>query len=398
VTVLQIHNFYRWLAGEDEAVRATSSLLIRNGIDVREIFRDSRTVAGGVGERIALAARSVWSRSAYREVRNIISETGPDVAHVHNVYPMLSPAVISACADSGVPVVMTCHNYRLLCPTAGVFRNGEICTKCTGAGGELWCVAHNCRGSLAESTAYAVRSAAARTRGTFVDGVTRYITPSRFTARAIERIGIPEDRIDVVPCMIPRGEDPPPSRQPGDYVAFAGRLCEEKGVHVLLRAAARTPDIPFLIAGSGPLDEECRGLAPGNVGFVGRLDATALADFYRGARMVVVPSLWYETFGIVPAEAMSHAVPVVASRFGALEELVLDGETGLLFERGSDLELAAKVTELWARPDRCIQMGARGRAKVVSECSEEAHLQGLLAAYGRAMEGIRGNGRVRRSA
>lgn len=388
LTVLQLHNYYRWGGtGEDDAVRATCALLRARGVRVHEVTRNSREVRDGLGRRLALAASGVWSRTAQAEVEDVVRAVRPDIAHVHNVYPMLSPSVIAACARMGVPVVMTCHNYRLICPTGGVFRDGQICTKCTGAGGEAWCVVHNCRGRITESAAYALRSASARWRGTFATAISRYMTPSRFTAGVLEGAGIPGARIDVVPCMVPvqpasarRGE-----RDAGDYVAFAGRLSEEKGLDLLLRAAASLPAIPFRVAGDGPLREQLEREAPANVAFDGYLQPAALAAFYRRARLAVVPSLWYETFGLVPAEAMSHGVPVVASRFGALPELVTDNETGLLFRRGDAADLGAKIASLWEQPGRCTVMGSRGRASIAARCSPDAHLAGLLTTYRRAM-------------
>jgi glycosyltransferase involved in cell wall biosynthesis len=227
----------------------------------------------------------------------------------------------------------------------------------------------------------------------FTGTIGRYIVPSRFAGTVLLRAQVPANRIDVVPCMVaaPRS---PASAQAGEYIGFAGRLADEKGVGVLLRAAAMMPTVPFRIAGDGPLRNELSATAPPNVSFASHLEGDALSEFYRGARIIVVPSLWYETFGIVPAEAMSHQVPVVASRIGALEELVVDRVTGLLFDRGDAADLVRKIAALWPHPELCREMGRRGRAKIASECGEDSHATGLLASYRRAVFGHTRDARI----
>ncbi len=386
--VLLVNNFHRQGGGSDDAVRATAQILREAGHEVAEFTVDSGEIRAGVGGRIRAFGSGIYSGSSVRSIRAMIEESRPDVVHVHEVYPLLSPWVLPPCHSSGIAVVMTCHDYRLTCPVATHYSGGRLCTDCLDHS-ELRCCLNNCRGNIAESVAFAARSAVARLSNVVIDNVDVFVTATDF-ARSwlIEHRGILPNQIETVPYSIsvPEGASDP-SR--GEYVAFAGRFVEEKGIDVVIEAC-RLARLPLRLAGDQTV---MPGLeAGGDVEFTGLLDSMSLASFYRGARMVVVPSTWFETFGIVAGEAMGHGVPVVASRIGALSEVVDDGVTGLLFDPGNAHDLATKLRELWDQPDRCNELGAGGRQKVIREYSPELHYHGLIGAYTKAVE-MRGRGR-----
>jgi glycosyltransferase involved in cell wall biosynthesis len=221
------------------------------------------------------------------------------------------------------------------------FREGAVCEECRG-GREYRCAVNNCRGSLQESTAYALRGWVANRLGLFKNNVTRFVAISAFLKDFLVAEGIPAGRIDVVQNAITLPATPAQAGA-GSYMAFCGRLSEEKGIPILLEAARQNPDIPIRIAGTGELREALERDAPANVRFLGQLDRNALAAHYRGARAQLVPSVWHETFGLVAAEAMGHGIPVIASRMGGLQGLFVDGESGLLFAPGDAQNLAAKM-------------------------------------------------------
>lgn len=236
----------------------------------------------------------------------------------------------------------------------------------------------NCRGSRAESTAFSARSMLARALGLFSRHVAMYLTPTQFTADWLTaHCAIPANRTAVIPCVI---DLPPDTVDPsaGAYVAFAGRFVEEKGVSVALEAA-RLAGLPIRLAVDGLNCPDPASSAL--VTFVRTASRGELANFYRGARCFVMPSIWFETFGIVVAEAMSHGIPVLASRIGALAETTRDGVSGLLFEPGNARDLAEKMTLLWNDGELCRRLGLGGRAQVVEQCSEQRHTELMLAAY-----------------
>jgi len=381
--VMQVHNRYRLRGGEDAMLESTLAALERRGIEASLFEKSSQAVGPSLVGKMHAFASGVYSRSAAREMSERLADARPDVVHVHNLYPLLSPSVLGACRRAGVPVVMTCHNYRLICPIGVLYRRGAACERCAG-GREYWCVLRNCRDRLDESVAYALRNAVARVAGLYKRNVTCYVAVSEFLKRRLVEAGFPADRIDVVPNIVsvPEGSADPPR---GEYVAYVGRLTAGKGVTKLLEAVRMLPDVPFRLAGEGELARRVREEAPPNLSATGLLSNTELADFYAGARFLVVPSDWYETFGLVAAEAMVRGVPVIASRSGGLPEVVEDNVTGVLFERGDAADLAAKIARLWNDPALCRRMGQAGRARVVREYNEEAYYDRLMAVYRKAI-------------
>jgi glycosyltransferase involved in cell wall biosynthesis len=281
---------------------------------------------------------------------------------------------------------MTCHNYRLTCPVfSHVDSRGEPCERCLG-GHEYWCLFRNCRGDRLESAAFALHNVAARRLGLFSAGVDLYLVPSRFAKAHFTRAGFSAGSIEVLPHPLPVAET---ARQvpAGEYLAFAGRLSREKGLGTLLAAAASTPEIPIVIAGDGPLLPELTVRATPNVRFLGWLDPAALRDFYGRARALVVPSKCFETFGVAAAEAMNHGIPVIASRIGALAELVGDGVGGLLFEPGDPRDLAARMQILWSDEALALRLGRQARSQVRRLCDEGNYVERLLGFYDRAVRG-----------
>jgi glycosyltransferase involved in cell wall biosynthesis len=219
----------------------------------------------------------------------------------------------------------------------------------------------------------------------FHDNVSVLIVMTPFGKEKLLQAGFREDQIAIVPNPVSiRDTVPEPSE--GKYVAFAGRVNPEKGVDVFLAAAARMPDIPFKIAGDGTVLSEMKARATDNVEFLGRLGFDDLLAFYRRSRVLVVPSLWFESFGMVVVEAMALGVPVVASRIGGLPYVVDDGVTGSLFEPGNPDDLVRQVRRLWDDPQLCNRMGRAGQQKVMREYTEDAYFHNLMVVYQTAIQ------------
>ena len=382
--IVQVHNRYRYEGGEIDVFLSTFDLLKRNGINVDLLEKKSEGLDSTWFHKLNAFISGIYSFSAAREMNQMISQNRPDLVHIHNLYPLLSPSVLVSCRRAGIPVVMTCHNYRLICPVATLFSDGKICERCVD-GKEYWCVLKNCRGNFSESVAYAIRSIFARSLGLFKKNVTIYIAVSEYVKNRLVSSGLNKDLITVIPNMvnIPKSNGEPAN---GKYVAYIGRISEEKGIKTLLAAASRRSNMQFLLAGNGPLLPAYKRCAPKNANFVGGLNKQQLSSFYREARFIVVPSEWYETFGLVVVEAMSHGLPVIASRIGGLPELVEDGVTGLLFEPGNSEELSSKMKHLWDNPDLCKKMGQAGREKAIREYNKNIYYKRLIAAYKKAVD------------
>jgi glycosyltransferase involved in cell wall biosynthesis len=358
-------------------------LLRREGHEVCVFERSSKDIRGLTGKMRALT-EGVYSISARKAVALLLAAERPDVVHVHNLYPLISPSVLVACREAQVPVVMRCPNYRLTCPISYHFRKGAVCELCCG-GREYWCVLKNCRDSVPESVGYALRNAVARKWRLFWDNVTLYVPPTEFVKRRAVDAGLPAERIVVVPNMISAPDSGTEASGDGEYIAYAGRISPEKGIATLLASVRRT-GLPVRLAGDYSGMPEIVKTAPASAKFIGHLNRNQLNGFYRDARFLVVPSVWFEPFGLVVAEAMSRGLPVIASKMGGLPEIVEDGVTGLLFEPGNAEDLAEKMQLLWGSPNMCRQMGMAGREKAIREYSEDVYYKRLMVVYKKAIQ------------
>jgi glycosyltransferase involved in cell wall biosynthesis len=382
VKVLQVYNQHRGGGGSDNARDETIRLTTESGIETRVFCRDSRDITAGVGGNLRAFAAGIYSGEAVAALSRELENFKPDVVHAHELYPLISHWVLPACRKANVPVVYTCYDFRLTCPIATHYNGHGICHKCAERG-EHWAVINNCRANLAESAAYGLRNFITRRFRLVTDNVSHFTVLGEFSRDwLVNEVGIAGNRITVISCVIELPASAVDDPASGQYVGFAGRFADEKGVEVLLEAARRA-NLPVKLAGDATDHPAIR--QGDRVECVLTRSREELAAFYRGARMLVVPSIWYETFGIVAGEAMSHGIPVVASRLGALQQTVTDNVTGLLFETGSVEDLAAKMTRLWTDDGLCRILGKAAREKVRTEFSPEVHVNGFLHAYERAI-------------
>lgn len=381
--VLLVHNSYGAHSGEEVVVDRQEQLLGGRGDAVMRFARSSHGLRYSRAAQVRAFFAAFGSRDVLDEFRRLLRSFQPDIVHVHNLYPWISPAILPVCREHGVPVVMTVHNYRLLCPNGLMFTHGEICERCATSG-EHWCVLRNCEGQMGKSVGYASRNFVARQRRWYLDNVDRFAVLTGFQRDKLVAAGFPQDRID----LLPNTAEPPAhdaSDSLGGQVGFVGRVSQEKGVSVLVDAMRGLGDIRCSVAGEFHRQPELPIDAPSNVAFLGMLDKQGLQAFYRDLRMIVAPSICYEGFPMAIVEAMAHGKPVIASRIGGIPEIVDDGVTGLLFEPGNADDLADKIRYLWDRPELCRQMGTAGREKVLREYSEDRYYERLMAIYEDAM-------------
>jgi glycosyltransferase involved in cell wall biosynthesis len=318
--ILQVHNRYRQLGGEDGVVAAEAALLRQNGHEVVEHFASNPNGAGAAAS-LALAP---WNPASARAMRKAVRESAPDVAHVHNTWFTLSPSVLGALHQSRIPVVMTLHNYRLVCVNALVFRDGKPCTDCVGRS-PLPGVRHRCyRDSALQSAAAAATLSFNRLRGTWVNSVDRFIAPSRGLRDTLVAGGLPAERFIVRPHSV--SDAGPRTRPPSSSstVLYVGRVSDEKGVDVLLDAwaRARPHDLELLVVGDGPRREDLERRAIDGVRFAGWLPHEEVREIMLGSRALVFPSVCFEVFPMTLVEAMSAGLPVIASAHGGSAEIV----------------------------------------------------------------------------
>jgi glycosyltransferase involved in cell wall biosynthesis len=371
--VLVVHNRYRIHGGEERAVDLQVAALRRAGVPHATFFRDSAEAG-----RVRAARSLVRGGEAPDEVGAAVRDAGAQIAHFHNMHPLLGSRALAAARGEGAKVVMHLHNFRLFCAIGVCFRMGEPCFRCHGR----WTapgLALNCRGSVPEAAAYAYALSAHQPD--VFENVDRFVTPSDYAARQLEKLGLPEGRTDVVPHYI--GTTAFTDRSLADRGQFAlafGRLAPEKGFNCAIDAAA-IADVPLRIAGEGPAERDLaqqieRLSAPAEL--CGKVPPEKLRDLLRRAALVLVPTTGNETFGFAALEAMAAGVPVIAARSGALPEIV--GEDACV-PRGDALAMAARMRELWDDPRRRVDEGDAAIQRARERFSEEAYVRRLLALY-----------------
>ncbi|MGW7267537.1 glycosyltransferase [Streptomyces sp. NPDC054842] len=391
--VLVVHNHYASAqpSGENKVVGQETELLRAAGHRVEVFERRSDDIAAmSLLAKAGVPLRVPWNPAVRRELAARLRADRPDVVHVHNVFPLLSPAVLAACADAGVPVVATLHNYTQICPPGTLQRDGLPCTECVGST-PLPAVRHGCyRGSRPATVPLAVSLSVNRRR--WWSGVDRFLCISAAQREVLVRGGMPPERLAVKHNFVPEPDDV--RTGPGEHLLYLGRLAEAKGVRLLMAAwdeitADGGPGVPLVIAGTGPLEREVTAWAAGrdDVRYAGLLDTAESRKAVARSVAVVAPSTWLEAFGLVVVEAMAAGVPTVAAGHGAFVELVEDGVTGLLHRPGEAASLAACLRRVTAGPDLNGEMGRAARRRYERDFGPAVGLKRLEEEYRTAIAG-----------
>jgi glycosyltransferase involved in cell wall biosynthesis len=385
-----VHNEYGKVSGEEVAVNHLAALLEEKGHHVIRFSRGSAEIRQKALGQLQACLAGVYNPFSRRAFARMLDSTGPEIVHVHNLYPFISASILPECTKRNVPVVMTLHNFRIVCPNALLMRDGRVCHECLG-GREWRCAWHNCEHSLPKSVGYAARTAFARRSGWFRAHVSRFICLTAFQRDIYAREGFPAERMAVIPN--PGGlirdsrfeiRDEDDSRfeiRDSNYVGYVGRVSPEKDVPTLLAAARLLPDIPFKVAGDFWRMRDLVRQAPVNVKFLGHLDAPRLSEFYRDMRLMAFTTLCYEGFPMALVEAMAKGIPIVCARIGGLPEIVEDGHTGLLYEPGNADQLAGCIKQLWDDQKLSERLGEAGRQKARTQYSDESIYKQLMNVY-----------------
>jgi glycosyltransferase involved in cell wall biosynthesis len=385
VNVLVVHNRYRERGGEDRVVALESALLERYGHTVVPYIVDNRDIDSV--PKTALPLLTIWNSKTVDAVKLLIELARIDVVHVHNTLPLVSPSVYYAARREGIPVVQTLHNYRLFCASAQCVRDERPCTACLGAAVPWPAIRHACyRGSRVATLAVSAMLVAHRALGTWQSAVDTYIAPTDFARRLLIAAGLPAGRMIVKPHFV--DPDPGAGAHRGDYLLYVGRLSNEKGVQTLLDAWTRRPGLPPLtIVGDGPLAPVVATASAqmNNVTWLGAQPPDAVQRLMQEARGVVFPSITFETFGQVIAEAFATGTPVIASDGGAARALVDHGRTGLLFRSGDPVSLATQAAALAADARGWEAMGSAARAQFEERFTAAANYRALFGIYSAAI-------------
>jgi glycosyltransferase involved in cell wall biosynthesis len=379
--ILSVHNSYQTPGGEDQVFAQEVDLLRSHGHRVL-LYQASNDQVNGVSS-LVLLENTIWNKQIHEELSALMRRERPDIVHVHNTFPVISPAVYYAANAEGIPVVQTLHNYRLLCPTATLFRDGHVCEECVTKRIPWPGVLHACyRGSRLATAASAAMLATHNYKQTWNKAVSAYIALTDFARGKFIEGGIPAEKIFVKPNYLQT--DPGRGDGRGNYALFVGRLTAEKGISTLLEAWRQIDhELPLQIAGDGPMAgevEKASGELEG-VSWLRWLPRADILERMKNASVLVLPSTWYEGFPMILAEAFAVGLPVIASNLGSMSSVVDHLRTGLHFEPANASDLVEKVRWLLTHPVEATLMRAQARKEYESKYTSQQNYAQMMRIY-----------------
>ena len=389
MVILVAHNLYQQPGGEDIVAAQEINLLRSAGHEVVEYYRFNSDINSiGIANKAKIATRTLWASQSTKDFRQLIAQKKPDIAHFHNTFPLISPSAYFSCQQAGIPVIQTLHNYRLLCPAAIFYRDGHVCEDCLGKLLPWPSVVHSCyRASRAQTAVATTMLTVHHWLKTWQKQVDVYISLSEFARTKFIKGGLPAEKLVVRQNFV--YPDPGLGDGQENYAVYVGRLSPEKGIETLLDAWERLNSrIPLKIAGDGPLGPTVAEAAQrsDNIQWLGRLEKPQVMALMKDATLLVLPSLLYENFPMVIAEAYAVGLPIVASNLGSMSSLVHHGVTGAHFRPGDSKDLAAQIEWILADSQRLALMRHKARAEFEAKYTAEQNYKTLMSIYQRAIQ------------
>lgn len=386
------HNYYSSAtpSGENQVFEAERKLLQDRGHEVTSFTRYSDDIISlGVKGTILGALLTPWNFSIKGKISRHITDHSPDIIHVHNTFPIISPAIFHAVGRRAARV-LTLHNYRIACPAAIPMRNAQVCTECIDQKSAIPSIEHGCyRSSRLKTMPLAMNVALHRMIGTWRSQVDAFIALSEFQREIMADYGLPRERIHVKPNFYPGMPVTTAWDMRNDCIVFAGRLSSEKGVLSLVKAwrkwGGAAPELR--IVGDGELRTQLEKMAEGlPIRFLGQLPAQRAQAEIANARMLILPSEWFEGFPMVVREAFAFGTPAAVSDIGPLPSIVQHGRTGLVFQPANPDSLLEQVQKAWATPVKLHKLGMNARREFEEKYTEEANYNMMMEIYRQAIE------------
>lgn len=393
--ILLVHNYYGSSApsGENIVFEAEKVLLQKQGHDVEVFTRQSDEIRKkGLLGTVQGALATPWNPWMAKAIKKMIARFAPDVVHVHNTFPLISPAIFHAVGKKTARV-LTLHNYRLFCPAAIPMRNGNICTECLDKKSSFPSLLHGCyRESRIATAPLALNVALHRFLGTWKNNVDAFIALSDFQAKLMVKAGLPAGKVKVKPNFFPGNPQIVPWKERASYAVFVGRLSAEKGVENLLRAwqlwGKKAPELR--IVGDGELLKKLSKIADGlPVYFAGQVTMEEAHKQIAQSKLLILPSECFEGFPMAVREAFAFGIPAAVSNIGPLPFIVKDGQSGVVFEPGNPESLLHKVRSAWETPGMLERLGTGARAEFESKYAEDANYKILMEIYEKAMHDVK---------
>lgn len=380
--VLFIHNRYQYPGGEDVALDMECSILISHGHEVESVIFDNSSISDPVA-KIKIALKGVYNPASYHELKTKLQTFKPDVVHIHNLFFLASPSVIFAANSLKIPVVLTLHNYRLICANGLLLRQNRICELCVNKKYPLAGIKYKCyRNSAADSALVTTITSFHKLANTWRNRIDRIIVLTEF---AKERFLSSSLQLDVRKLVVKPNFVYDPGETKGErknFFLFVGRLSNEKGVHMLLKSFADMPSQNLLIVGDGPQEHELRAEFGHllNIKFSGKQPKDKVLTLMRESKALIFPSIWYEGLPYTILEAFSTGTPVIASELGAMKVMVVHGTNGYLFKPGDIEDLKKAINNFELNPDR-ERLYLNARQTYLEKYNPEAHYEAIMQLY-----------------
>lgn len=367
--ILIVHNNYGKYSGEEAVVDKMIDMLKEHGHQVFTYRLSSEKARNTLFGKIRGFLSGIYSPSGVNGMKKALKDANPDIVNVHNLYPFISPAALFECKKAKIPVVMTVHNFRLICPTGLFMRDGLPCEICLQKGNEWSCIRYNCEQSRLKSIGYTLRNVYARWTGAYKKNISAFACITEFQKQKLIAAGYNSDKIYV----IPNSTDCPDtySTTTGNYIAYIGRLSYEKGYDLLISVAKKHPEIEFRFAGMLRGEEKID--IPVNVKLMGYLDKNELGDFIQKSKFIVMPSRCYEGFPMTILESAAYGKPSIGPDHGGFTEIIGEGENALgkLFKPNDINDLEDKIVSLWNNPKEIKELGEKAFIKLKNQYSTE---------------------------
>ena len=387
--ILQIHNYYQTFGGECHVVDSERNLLEKHGHVVHQFSKHSKDIhTYPIYKKIKSYLDIPSNKTTLTELNKCIQEFKPDVAHVHNVFPLISTSAYSALKSKNVPVVQTIHNFRFLCPNGIFFTHGHICEECQKYSWYKSILNKCMRNNYLTSFLYASAISRAWKNDIIPGGIDQFIALTDFTKQKLIRAGIPENRISICGNYVQKIADKICEKE--NYILYFGRLSQEKGIFTLLDAMRSLPDIQLKVAGSGP--QEAQIIAKiqknklNNVELIGFIQGQKKLDLISKATGTIVPSQCYDNFPTSVIESMSLGTTVIASKIGGLPHMIKNGVTGILFEPGNPDSLATSIQKLVSDPATINIMSQQALEVAHRQFSTDKHFTQLMDIYEKSIK------------
>ncbi|HEX5002563.1 MAG TPA: glycosyltransferase [Bacteroidia bacterium] len=404
--IILVHKFWRKVGGAEVYFQDVARILRQHGHEVRiftteynakgstDVYDRTPEVYFGISpeyrkgsfiKKIGAIPESIYSKKNKKLFAALLDSFRPDLVHVFALYVSLTPSILDACKEAGVPVVMSCNDYKHICPNYRLFHHGKICNDCKG-GSFYHALTNNCcKHSLAVSAVSALESYVHQFMNIYKKNVNAFLFESRFMMDKTAEFW-PEGGYNMEFLGKPYNallNEASPNYE--DYLLFVGRLSDEKGVDILIQAMKQVPEARLRIAGDGPwrsyLEALCNQLQVNNVQFLGAVWGEATGKLISKSRFVVIPSIWYENFPYVMAESYSRGKAIIGSDRGGIPEYIRPGETGLVYPALEADKLAESIRKLWNDPENTVKMGLKGKEWADELFNDASFYSRLMAIY-----------------